>query len=262
MSTVPPTLEVTYESAAGLAADWDGQLKLGGLFAQVDAPQDLPPFAPLTLRLVVEGAQPIEAAARLTAVSPGSLCLEVAPEARDALCQTIAATCAELGGEGSTQRLQTRFYLDGERPTVKRQAAPAHPTGLTLEKKLLAMSTPEKVQLALHGSREERALLLRERAGVVQASLIRNPRVSLDEVTALARSSMLAPDAAEAIAENRQWSSSPQVAAALARNPRTPLRTACDILDKVNPADLRAIAKGLGVRMQVAQAARKRLFDE
>jgi hypothetical protein len=262
MSTVPPTLEVTYESAAGLAADWDGQLKLGGLFAQVDAPQDLPPFAPVNLRLVVEGAQPIEAVTRLTAVSPGSLCLEIEGEARTQLEAAIAQVCAELGGGGSTRRLQTRLFTDGEPTTVKRAAAPAHPTGLTLEKKLLAMSTHEKVQLALHGSREERALLSKERAGVVQASLIRNPRVSLDEVTALARSSVLAPDAAEALAENRQWGSSPQVAAALARNPRTPLRTACDILDKVTPADLRAIAKGLGVRMQVAQAARKRLFDE
>jgi hypothetical protein len=260
MSTVPPTLEVTYESAAGLAADWDGQLKLGGLFAQVDAPQDLPPFAPLTLRLVVEGAQPIEAVARLTAVSPGSLCLEVEGDARKQLEAAIASLCAEMGGGGSPKRLHTRLFLDEEPTTVKRAAAPAHP--MTLEKKLLAMSTHEKVQLALHGSREERALLLKERAGVVQASLIRNPRVSLDEVTALARSSMLAPDAAEALAENRQWGSSPQIAAALARNPRTPLRTACDILDKVTPADLRAIAKGLGVRMQVAQAARKRLFDE
>jgi len=263
---VPPTLEVTYESAAGLAADWEGQLKLGGLFAAVDAPGDLPPFAALTLRLVVDGAEPIEVEARLTAVSAGSLCLEVAPEARDGLAATIAGVCAELGGGGSTARRGARLVDEAacqvveDAPTMKRSTVPA--AGLTVERKLLAMSVHEKIQLALHGSREERAPLMKERAGVVQASLVRNPRVTLDEITALARSSLLAPDAAEALAESRQWGSSAQVAAALARNPRTPLRTACDVLDRVTPADLRVIAKGLGVRMQVAQAARKRLFNE
>jgi hypothetical protein len=272
MSAVSPTLEVRYESAAGLAADWNGQLKMGGLFAAVDAPEGLPAFAEVTLRIAVEGTDPVEVAARLTAASPGSLCLEVPPAALDALAGYVTRTCEALGVDGSTARSSARFVE--ERDTVPDLApAPAsdppserrHAVGgaMPLERKILAMSVHEKVQLALHGSREERALILRaERAGVVQASLVRNPRISLDEITALARSSLLAPDAAEVLAENRQWGSSPQVAAALARNPRTPLRTACDVLDKVNPADLRAIAKGLGVRMQVAQAARKRLFNE
>ena len=150
----------------------------------------------------------------------------------------------------------------GPGPAEKPRAAILPGAGLTLDRKVAAMSVSEKVQMALHGNREERQILMKERAGVVQASIVRNPKATLDEITALARTSHLAPDAAEAISEHPTYGCSAQIALALARNPRTPLRTAIDMIGKLQPADLRALAKGLGVRMQIAQAARKRLFDE
>jgi hypothetical protein len=253
--TVALALEVTYESAAGMAADWESQLKLGGLFAEVEAPPTLEAFAALTLRLKVEGAAPIEAAARLTAVSAGSLCLEVLTEARAGLERAIGLACAELGGGGPTARRSAQLIDD---------SPPRHatPVAMTLERKLMAMSVSEKVALALHGAREERALLARDRAGVVQASLVRNPKVTLDELCALARSPLLAPEGAEALAQHPGWGASPQIAAALARNPRTPIRAAVEALDHVAPSELRALAKAPGVRPQVTQAARKKLLGE
>ena len=65
---------------------------------------------------------------------------------------------------------------------------------MSLERKIATMSVSEKVQLALHGNRDARQLLMRDRAGVVQSSLVRNPKITLDEVQALARAPQLAPD--------------------------------------------------------------------
>jgi hypothetical protein len=263
-------LEVTYDSAAGLAADFQSQLAIGGLFAAVEVPDGLPPFAPLMLRLVVDGADPIEAEARLTAASPGSLCLEVVPEAREQLTLAVAAICMQLGADGPATRRSAVLIAPGDTvktapvvdlpDTVKTAAVPL--VAMTIERKLAGMSVSEKVQMALHGTREERTLLMKERAGVVQASLVRNPKCTLDEITALARSSVLAPEAAEALAQHPSYGSSPQIALALARNPRTPISTAVELVDKLSPNDLRMLAKGLGVRMQIAQRARKKLFDE
>jgi hypothetical protein len=118
----------------------------------------------------------------------------------------------------------------------------------------------EKVRLATHGTRDERVFLARERAGVVQAALVRNPKTTVDEVLALARSPHLAPEAAEAMLEHRAFGASAQVMFALVRNPRTPLTLAVETVPKLQPADLRTIAKGTGVRQQVAQAARKKLL--
>ncbi|HEX4462464.1 MAG TPA: hypothetical protein VIA18_31020 [Polyangia bacterium] len=132
---------------------------------------------------------------------------------------------------------------------------------LTLDKKVAVMSVSEKVQLALRGDRDARALLIRDRAGIVQSSLIRNPKISADEVQALARAPQLAPDCAEALAQHPSWGASSTIALALVRNPRTPLPTATALVYKLSPGDLRVVAKGLGVRTQVAAAARKRLAD-
>jgi hypothetical protein len=123
------------------------------------------------------------------------------------------------------------------------------------------MSVNEKVQLALHGERDARALLIRDRAGVVQSSLARNPKITLDEVQALARAPQLSPETAETLSQHPTWGGSSGVVLALVRNPRTPLPTATALVARLLPSDLRVVAKGLGVRMQVAAAARKRLFD-
>ena len=138
------------------------------------------------------------------------------------------------------------------------QAAKA--AGQPLARRVEQMSLSEKMHLAMHGERDARTLLARDRAGPVQAALVRNPRVSLDEIQALARNPQLSPDCAESLAQHPTWGSSPVIAGALVRNPRTPLPLAYSLVDRLSQADLRTIAKGLGVRAQVAQAARKRLF--
>ena len=116
------------------------------------------------------------------------------------------------------------------------------------------------MQLALHGNRDARQLLMRDRAGVVQSSLVRNSKITLDEVQAMARAPQLAPDTAEMLAQHPMYGASPQIAMALVRNPRTPLPTATSS-SRAGPGDLRNVAKGLGVRSQVAAVARKRLVE-
>jgi hypothetical protein len=241
-------LEVTYESAAGLREDFETQLELGGLFVEIGTDLAVEAFAPVTLVLLVDGVAPIKAPTRLTVAGQDSLCVEVLPEAAAELAAAIAAVDDD---GGCTARRKVRFFAEEER---------AAPETLTLDRKIAAMSVGEKIRMAAHGKREERAFLGRDRAGVIQASLVRNPNVTVDEVLALARAPHLAPEAAEAMDAHPSWGSSAQIAFALARNPRTPITLAVELVGKLLPSDLRVIAKGLGVRSQVAQAARKKLF--
>src|SRR6185312_13184255 len=148
--------------------------------------------------------------------------------------------------------------LDSSR---REEDAPDTRGQISLERKIAVMAVGEKVQLALHGNRDARQLLMRERAGVIQSSLVRNSKITLDEVQALARAPQLAPDTAETLAQHPVYGASPQIAMALVRNPRTPLPIATQLVAKLGPADLRTVAKGLGVRMQVAAVARKRLVE-
>ena len=246
------TLEVAYAEVAALKHDAATQLERGGLYVAVDA-SALPPLAELTLRLVA-GGRVLAAPARLTVATAEAACVELLPDARAALLAEVAALVGDAAAAPGDKRAR---LLDPD-------AEPARPDTrgqIPLERRIAGMSVGEKVQLALHGNRDARALLMRERAGVVQSSLVRNPKITLDEIQALARAPVLAPDAAETLAQHPTYGLSPPVALALVRNPRTPLPIATAMVARLGPAELRAVAKGLGVRMQVAAAARKRLLD-
>jgi hypothetical protein len=280
---MPLMLEVAYGDAAALAYDAATQLARGGLFVAVDA-SALPPLAELTLRLVLDGAA-LDASARLTVATAAAACVELAPDAREALLLAVAAKVGAVAARAGDKRArihdgaataggaQPEYGATAQSDDATAQLSPPSAVAardddakdtrgqLTLDKKVAVMSVTEKVQLALHGNRDARALLIRDRAGIVQSALLRNPKTSADEVHALARAPQLAPDCAEALAQHPSWGSSSTIALALVRNPRTPLPTATTLVNKLSPGDLRVVAKGLGVRMQVAAAARKRLLD-
>jgi hypothetical protein len=247
------TLEVTFADAAALKHVAETQLARGGLFVAVDA-STLPPLCELVVRLLAGGTA-LDVAARLTVATAEAACVEIAPAP---LTDLLAAIAAETAGVDAQPGSTTARVVDG---AARGDGERAAHVPMSLERKLVTMAVGEKVQLALHGNREARHLLMRDRAGVVQASLVRNPKITLDEVQALARAPHLSPETAETLAQHPTYGLAPSIALALVRNPRTPLPTATQLVARLSPADLRMVAKGLGVRMQVAAVARKRLVE-
>jgi hypothetical protein len=246
-------LEVAYADAGALKHDAETQLARGGLYVAMDA-SGLPPLCELVLRLRVEAAT-LEVPARLTVATAEAACVEIAPAAVADLLAAIAIHTAEATAQIGVALARV---ID---PSLAPPPESDPRVPMSLDRKVATMSVSEKVQMALHGNRDARQLLMRDRAGVVQSSLIRNPRITLDEVQAMARAPHLSPECAETLASHATYGGSAQIAMALVRNPRTPLPTATQLVAKLQPNDLRAVAKGLGVRMQVAAAARKRLVD-
>jgi hypothetical protein len=64
------------------------------------------------------------------------------------------------------------------------------------------------------------------------------------------------------MAKDPKLGSSQQVLAALVRNPRTPIPVAVELVGRLHPSEVRALAKGTSVRGPVAAAARKKLNAE
>jgi hypothetical protein len=234
------TLEVTYASRAALKHALESQLARGGLYVAADA-SALPPLCELTL------------------------CVRCVEIAADALAGLVAAVGAHTGDVAAEAGEVAARIVDSEAAAAVDEpaSAGAHDTRgvMSLDRKIAVMAVGEKIQLALHGNRDARQLLMRDRAGVVQSSLVRNSKITLDEVQAIARAPQLAPDTAEMLAQHPVYGASPQIAMALVRNPRTPLPIATQLVAKLGPTDLRNVAKGLGVRSQVAAVARKRLVE-
>jgi hypothetical protein len=273
MECVALTISVLYDGLEGLRHDYETQLRMGGFYAGLAAPQDLEPLAEVDLCLEVEGREPIRTRARLTVATAEALCVEIFAEARAELGAAIEAVCAGVAAAPPARR-DVRLSREPAAPAAAAPAAPATtaapaaprparvaPERLTLAQRINLMSVSEKMQLAMSGDRESRNLLARDRAAPVQAGLVRNPRLTLDEATAVARNPQLAGEAAEALAQHPSFGTQPQIALALVRNPRTPLTLAISLVGRLNQTDLRMVAKGVSVRTQVAAAARKRLFN-
>jgi len=124
--------------------------------------------------------------------------------------------------------------------------------------RMRALSQMEKLLLAVKADRSERALLLQDNDPRVLLSLLRNPRLTVDEVARMAKSSFLTYQIAETIMKTGQWMSSLEVRQALIYNPKTPPAFALRILPTLPDADVRAIARA-GTNMALKQAALRRL---
>lgn len=120
------------------------------------------------------------------------------------------------------------------------------------------LSPMEKILLAVKADRPDRALLLQDNDPRVLLSLLRNPRLTVDEVGRLAKSTFLNFQIAETIQKTAQWMSSLDVRLALVHNPKTPVALALRILPSLPENEVRQIARA-GTNMQLKQAALRRL---
>ena len=120
------------------------------------------------------------------------------------------------------------------------------------------LSQTQKILLAVKADRTERALLVQDNDPRVLLSLLRNPRLTVDEVVRIAKSSFLTYPIADVILQTGQWMASVEVRTALVHNPKTPPAFALRILPTLPDSEVRAIARA-GTNMALKQAALRRL---
>ena len=241
-------LILSYDSKRDVAAALAELRKNKGILYSV-ADQGLAPGASLTAVIRV-GSREVEIAATvIQALAGHGLAVHF-----DADHESLAPLRGEDGG--SAENVEATWH-DGE-PSV--ETGKPRKVDLPLRERLKTATKPEKIQLALHGTRPERNLLIRDRDKSLHQYVIRNPKLGLDEVAAIARMSNLAPDVLAYIAGKREWFQRPDIASALIRNPKVSAVVAKKLLNFVTNQELRQLAKGSGVREAIAQEARRRLL--
>lgn len=145
-------------------------------------------------------------------------------------------------------------------PPPDADPAAATPPPATAPARHETLSRMEKVQKALHGTRDERNAILRDRDHTLHAFVLKNPQLDADDVVAIARNPQLAGDLLQQIGDRKEWLQRPAVALALARNPKTPHELAVRALEHVPVEAVRQLAKGASALPHVQAAARKRLL--
>jgi hypothetical protein len=125
---------------------------------------------------------------------------------------------------------------------------------------LIQMSVPKKIRLALLGNQEARNVLIRDPNKVVPLAVLRNPRLSEDEVIMYAQLRSLPEDVFTAMAKHKTWIKNYQVKLALVSNPKAPLSLALKLLDHLHDRDLQNISRSKNVSYVLARSAARLLF--
>ncbi len=157
--------------------------------------------------------------------------------------------------EASEPLIDTEPLIDHEPET------PAQPdTRKSAPKNVSGLPIVEKIKLAMKGTREQRGQLIRDGNRMIAASVLSSPKLSETEVESYARMSNVSDDVLRLIGNNRSWTKSYLITAALARNPKTPLAISVRLVSRLNQRDLKTITRDRNVQEAVRKACKGALL--
>ena len=143
----------------------------------------------------------------------------------------------DLGAEGNEE--------DGERVSGTQELA--------------NMNFPQRLRAAMKGTREQRAILIRDPNKMICASVLSSPKVSIPEVESFARMQNVSEDVLRIIGHNRAWLKSYGVILALTKNPKTPLSLSMQLMARLTSKDLAKLSVDRNVPEALRIQSRKKV---
>ena len=138
-------------------------------------------------------------------------------------------------------------------PAVK----PTMQQRLTLQQQIQAMTSGQRLKLAMRGNREARIILIRDTSLMIRRYVLANPRISEEEIVMLARNRQVDRELLDVICRNSEWLNNYQVRLAVVKNPKTPIAVAMKLIGTLLMRDLRHMAKSKNIPIAVNSAAKR-----
>jgi hypothetical protein len=129
----------------------------------------------------------------------------------------------------------------------------------TMLQKLQGMSFTDRVKAAMRGTREVRAILIRDPNKLIATSVLSSPKVSESEIEGFAKMATVSEDVLRTISMNRAWLKNYGVMLALTKNSKTPLAVSLTLLGRLNERDVTGISNDRNVPDPLRIAARRRI---
>lgn len=158
----------------------------------------------------------------------------------------------ELLDESYEQRLANAERMIAD---AHKEAKEVQPERISLIRRVMMMTVKDRIKLGMKGDREARSILIRDSNKVVAQAVIHNPRITDQEVENIAAMRTVSDEVLRVIALNRAWARSYPIILNLARNPRTPIPTAINILSRIHTKDLQHISQNRNVSEAVRRQA-------
>jgi hypothetical protein len=162
--------------------------------------------------------------------------------------QTLEAEPAEEAVPLTEDEAVVRILTDDERRQAEKVSA---------VQRLYRLNTAEKVVTALKGTREERAILVRDPNRLVASAVLGSPRLTEAEIESFAGMKNVSDEILRQIGNHREWTKRYTVVSALVHNPRTPLAISLGMVSRLNPRDLKSIALDRNVPEVIRKQAQR-----
>jgi len=129
----------------------------------------------------------------------------------------------------------------------------------TFTQRLANMTVPEKVKCASKGTREMRAILIRDPNRMVAAAVLSCPKVNDAEVEAFAKMGNVSEEILRTISMSRAWTKNYGVLLALVKNSKTPVALTLNMMQRLNDSDVKKLSTDRNVPEALRVAARRRV---
>ena len=123
--------------------------------------------------------------------------------------------------------------------------------------RLQFMTVAEKVRLAFRGDRMIRMLLVRDRNRLICAAVMRNPRISEQEIEAISGMRNVDDEVLRILGTRRDWVGKYKIMLTLVRNPKAPIGVVLPFVNRLTLRDLKGLKDDRGVQQVVREMARK-----
>jgi len=132
---------------------------------------------------------------------------------------------------------------------------------MSVSQKLQKMNFTQRLKAASKGTREMRAILVRDTNKMIAAAVMSSPKLTEQEVEAIARMASVSEDVLRMIAHNRAWMKSYKILLGLVKNPKMPVAVSMNLLQRVSAKDLAQMAIDRNIPEPVRIAARKKTVE-
>jgi hypothetical protein len=128
---------------------------------------------------------------------------------------------------------------------------------LTIMQRIGKMKAAERIKTAFIGGKEERAILIRDRARIIQNAVLASPKLTDAEVELFASARNLDENVLREIGRSRRFMKNYPVVRNLATNPKTPLDVAMPLVKMLLIFDLKQLQRSKSVPEIIRKMAQK-----
>jgi hypothetical protein len=129
-------------------------------------------------------------------------------------------------------------------------------------RKIASMTVAQRMALAMKGTREERAILIRDPNKIVGVAVLSSPKLTETEVESIAKMASINDELLRIIANTRAWVKNYGIVLALTKNPKTPLAVSMNLLARLNERDIRMLSQDRNIPDVLRITARKKVVIE